>query len=400
MNYIYRPKYIEKIKPFINKSLVKIITGQRRTGKSYMLIQLSDYIKKKNPEANIIFINKEEFAFDDIKNYKDLHAYVISKAQETNNCLFIDEIQEITGFQKAIRSLLQMGGFDIYCTGSNANLLSGDLATLLSGRYIEFSIHSLSYLEFLKFHKLENTNDALARYIKQGGLPFLIHLPDDDNIVFEYLENIYNTIFFKDIISRYNIRNVSFLGDLTRFLASNCGSLFSAHSIAKYLKSQQIKVSYDIIANYLEYLANAFIIHRVKRADIEGKKIFETGEKIFFDDVGLRNAIGGYRPEDISKIMENLVYLFLISNDYDVKIGDSKSTEIDFVAEKQNEKKYIQVAYLLKDEQTIQREFGNLIKINDNYPKYVVSFDELQTPNTYKGIISMHLRSLLSLDDF
>lgn len=400
MNIIYREKYLEKVKPFIDKQIVKIFVGQRRTGKSYMLLQLSDFIKKENPDANIIFINKEEFEFDNIRNYQDLYTYVESKSKKNQNYIFIDEIQEIKEFQKAVRSLLHKGIYDIYCTGSNANLLSGDLATLLSGRYIEFNIHSLTYPEFLKFHQLENTDETLARYMKQGGLPFLIHLPSDDKIVLEYLKNIYNTIFFKDVISRYNIRNVSFLGDLTKFLSNNCGSLFSANSISKYLKSQNIKVSYDMIANYMEYLAHAFIIHRVKRANIEGKKIFETGEKVFFDDVGLRNAIGGYRQEDISKIMENVVYLHLITNGYNVSVGASKTAEIDFIAEKQNETKYIQVSYLLNDESTIEREFGNLIKIKDNYPKYVISLDKIQAPNTFKGIINMSLRDLLSMEDF
>jgi len=347
---------------------------------------LIDFIKEKNPLANIIYINKEEFAFDFIKNYTDFHNFVIEKTTTDKNYLFVDEIQEITEFEKTIRSLLQTGNYDIYCTGSNANMLSSDLATLLTGRYIEFHIHSLSYLEFLQFHSLKNNQKALEKYMKIGGLPFLIHLPYDDKIIFDYLKNIYNTIFFKDIVSRFNIRNVSFLTDLTKYLANNCGSIFSANSIEKYLKSQKIKVSYDIIINYLDYLEKAFFINRVKREEINGKKIFEIGEKVYFEDLGLRNSLVGYNSNDIHKIMENTVYNHLKIREYEVTIGTLKSEEIDFVAKKNNETIYIQVALQLTDFNTIEREFGNLLKIEDNFEKYVITLDKVETLNTYKGI--------------
>ncbi len=396
MENFQRETYLNNIKPFINKPIIKVLTGQRRIGKSYLMLQLIDYIKQNNTEANIISINKEEFEFDFIKNYTDLYNYVIEKSSEKNNYLFVDEIQEIAEFEKAIRSLLYTKNYDIYCTGSNANMLSSDLATLLSGRYIEFPIHSLSYLEFLQFHRLENKEQSMQTYLKRGGLPFLIHLPDNDKIIFDYLKNIYNTIFFKDIVSRFNIRNVSFLNDLTKYLANNCGSLFSANSIEKYLKSQKVKVSYDVIINYLDYLDKAYFIHRVKREEIQGKKIFEIGEKVYFEDIGLRNSLVGYDIKDIHKIMENAVYNHLKICGYDVNVGVNKQMEIDFVATKNNEITYIQVTYLLNEIKTIEREFGNLVKIKDNYTKIVVSMNKVETLNSYKGIKNFSLREFLS----
>ncbi len=391
-----RQNYIDKIQAFVNKQLIKVITGQRRVGKSYILLQLIDLIKKKETVSNIIYIDKEAFEFDFIKNYTDLYNYVKTKSADSKNYLFIDEIQEIDEFQKALRSLLSEGIYDIYCTGSNAYMLSGDLATTLSGRYIEIRVHSLSYTEFQQFYKLDNTSETLNRYLKYGGLPFLINLPNDEKIIFEYLKNIYNTIFFKDIVSRYQLKNVAFLTDLTKFLADNCGSLFSARKISEYLKSQQIKATPEVIINYLSYLDNAFFIHRVKRTDIEGKKHFEIGEKLYFDDIGLRNSIIGYRNTDIGKIMENVVYLHLIMNDWIVYVGFSNQLEIDFVATKEGEKLYVQVVYLLQNQATIDREFGNLLSIADNFRKIVVTMDNLNQGASYKGIAQINLRDFLS----
>lgn len=397
MNQILiRKTYIDRVKPYIDKPIIKVFTGQRRVGKSFLMLQLIDYIKELHPLANIISINKEDFAFDFIKTYADLHQYVTGKSKSGINYLFIDEIQEIDAFEKAIRSLLQSGQYDIYCTGSNANMLSGDLATLLSGRYMEFPVHGLSYFEFLQFHALPNTNAALDKYMKRGGLPFLIHLPDDDALVFDYLKNVYHTIFLKDIVTRFNIRNVSFLTDLTKYLANNCGSLFSANSIDKYLKSQKIKVSYDIIINYLDYLEKAYFIHRVKREEIDGKKIFEIGEKVYFEDAGLRNALVGYNLKDVHKLMENVIYNHLIFSGYSVNVGSLKQFEIDFVATKNNEKMYIQSAFELESTKTMEREFGNLLKIDDNYPKMVISMRKTETLNSYKGINHYSLREFLS----
>ncbi len=389
--FISRENYINKLIPFIDKDIIKVLIGQRRVGKSYMLFQIIEHIIKKNPTANIIYINKELIDFDFIKDYKDLIEYIRSNSIDEKNYLFIDEIQDIEGFEKALRSLSAEGKYDIYCTGSNAQLLSGDIAGLLSGRSIEIKIFSLSFKEFLKFHKLSDSDDALHKYIKYGGLPYLINLKLDDNVIFDYLKNIYSTILFKDVVSNQNIRNVYFLEKLVQYIADNTGSIVSAKKISDFLKSQKINISSQVVLNYLTHLTNALLVFKVMRAEIQGKKIFETGEKYYFEDIGLRNSIVGFKQIDIAKILENVVYLQLLISGYDVSIGKLGENEIDFVAEKNGEKKYFQVAYLLSDKTTIEREFGNLLKIKDNYPKYVISMDKIQG-NTYEGIqqISLH----------
>ncbi len=397
MQYIERKKYLKRIVPFIDKQLIKVITGLRRSGKSFLLYQIMDYIKQNNPKANIIYINKEDLRFDHIKTYQDLYQYVKSQSEGKLNYVFIDEVQDIEEFEKAVRSLLSEN-FDIYITGSNSKLLSGDLATYLSGRYVEFNIHPLSYQEFLLFHNLEDTDRALQEYLKFGGMPFLIHLEKNSEVIYDYLQNLYNTVFFKDIVSRFRVRQTAFLGDLIKFLASNVGNLLSATSIAKYLKSQNIKISTDVVLNYIEYLTSAFVVRKVKRIDLEGKKIFQVNNKVYFEDIGIRNAVTGFSQKDIHKLIENIVFNHLVINGYSVYVGQGRNFEIDFVAEKMNERIYVQATYLLSDEATIEREFGNLLKIEDNYPKFVVSLDTFRPSNTYKGIKSLHLREFLMLN--
>ena len=394
-NIINRQQYIDRILPFMGKRLIKAFTGQRRVGKSYLLFQLIQLIREKESGANIIYINKEDLVFDTIRTADDLSEYVLSCLSEKGmNYVFIDEIQEITEFEKALRSLLLNDTIDIYCTGSNARLLSGELATLLSGRFVEIEVHSLSYVEFLLFHKLEESVDSLDKYFKFGGLPYLIHLSLEDEIVFEYLKNIYSTIVFRDVIDRYGIRNIRFLEKLVLFLADNTGSLFSAKRISDFLKSQQINIASNQIQVYINHLANAFLIHRVERYDIVGKRIFEVGEKYYFENLGIRNAVRGYNPGDIGKILENVVYNQLVYMGWKVTTGSLFSEEIDFVCEKSGEKMYIQVALRLNDEKTIKREFGNLLKIGDNYAKKVITMDKF-TGNTYKGIEHVQIRDFL-----
>jgi len=275
--YIKRTKYLKKIAPFIDKDLIKVIVGQRRVGKSYFLFQIMDEIKKRHKVANIIYVNKELYKFDEIKDYKILLSYIKkhTKTGRKKNYVFIDEIQEIDKFEKALRSLNASGKYDIYCTGSNAKLLSGELATYLSGRYIEVQIFSLSYREFLIFHKLEDTPKTFMQYIKYGGLPYLMHLESNDEVVYDYLKNVYNTILLKDIVARHNIRNVSFLERLVEYIADNVGSLVSAKKISDFLKSQRINISPNIVLDYLSFLTGSFFIFNVPRGDIQGKKIFE-----------------------------------------------------------------------------------------------------------------------------
>ncbi|MDD4971001.1 MAG: ATP-binding protein [Paludibacter sp.] len=399
MNLIQRPIYTERIKPFINKGIIKVLTGQRRVGKSCILMQLINDIKKSNPEANIIFINLEYEEFRHLKNEDDLFNYLHDKfISEKENYLFIDEVQDIVGFEHVLRSLQSKNTCDIFVTGSNAKMLSSELSTYLAGRYIEFNIHSLNYSEFLVFHKLEDNNQSLMLYLTYGGLPYLSNLSLTDEFVFEYLRNVYSTILLRDVVQRENIRNVDFLETLLHYTADNIGSLFSSNNISKYLKSQRTEISTNQVINYLKMLSNAYIVNKVNRIDINGLKKFEIGEKYFFEDIGLRNSQTGFSLQrDIHKLMENAVYLHLRGLQYDVFVGKKDKLEIDFVGIKQGKRIYIQVTYLLTDENTIKREFGNLSSIQDNYPKYVVSLDEFYRESDNEGIKHLQLRDFLKL---
>lgn len=390
-----RKGYIDRIKPFMQKSVVKVLTGQRRVGKSFLLYQLIEEILAKEPDANIIYVNLEDFTFSSLQTAEDLHSYIISHSKEkAKNYIFIDEIQDIPGFEKVIRSLLLNEDNDIYITGSNAKMLSGELATYLSGRYIEFKIYSLSYSEFLEFHGLTESETSYELYSRYGGLPYLLNLPLEDETVNEYLKSVYSTIVFRDVVSRYKLRNTLFLEKLIQFLSENIGNLFSAKNISDYLKSQHTTISVNQIQSYTEYLNNAFLIHRVKRYDLIGKRVFEIGEKYYFENMGIRNIVIGYRITDKAKILENLVYNHLLYKGYDIKVGYYGDKEIDFVGEKNGEKLYIQVALKIDSDKTAEREFGNLLKIQDNYPKIVVTEDTF-SGNSYEGIRHCSIRQFL-----
>ncbi|MGE4289402.1 MAG: ATP-binding protein [Salinivirgaceae bacterium] len=395
MKYIARKNVLEKIRPYIGNSLIKILIGQRRVGKSYVLYQLMDELSQ-NSSSQIVYINKEDFKYDEIKTYADLINYVQALVETDKNvALFIDEIQEITSFEKALRHFQAKNKYDIYCTGSNSNMLSGELATLLAGRYIQIPIYSLSYPEYLIFHKKNNTSESLMAYLKFGGMPHLINLHNNEEVYYEYLRNVFNTIVLKDIVARYSIRNVPFLQDLIRFLANNLGSIVSAKRISDFLKSQQINVQPRSVQEYLYYLESVFFINRVKRAEIEGRKIFEIGDKFYFEDVGMRNAIIPFQMKDMSKLLENAVYHHLCLNGFTVFVGKMGDKEIDFMAEKNGALFYIQVAYLIIDETTHKREFENLLVIGDNYRKIVISMDEMAQGN-YKGIEHWSIRKFLT----
>ena len=395
--FISRPVYTERIRPFIDKEIIKVISGQRRVGKSYILFQLMTEIKQANPSANIIYINKELKPHEGITDDTKLYQYVKENLNaDKKNYLFVDEIQEIEHFEKALRSLLVENCCDIFCSGSNANMLSGELATFLAGRYIEFTIHSLGYNEFLNFFQLQNTTDNLYKYLTVGGMPYMKVIGLDELSVFEYLRNVYSTILLKDIVAREGIRNIHFLENLIEYLADNVGNLFSASNIAKYLKSQRSTVTTQTVLNYIKPLINAFFVYKVPRYDISGLKIFEVGEKYYFEDLGLRNCIGGFdNRKDIGKVMENAVYLHLLRLGYKVFVGQLGSSEIDFIAEKNGINIYVQVTFMLTDENTVNREFGNLLKIDDNYRKYVVSMDEYNAGSNYNGIEQVHLKDFL-----
>ena len=386
-----KENYLNKVAPYINKNLVKVVLGQRRVGKSYFLFELMDLIRKKNPRAPIIYINKELSDYDFIETHTDLTKYLNSQIKrKSRHYIFIDEIQEIKDFEKSIRSFQAKGEHDIYITGSNAFLLAGELSTYLSGRYIEITIHTLSYAEFLHFHDLKESKETFLNYLRYGGLPFLINLDLKDEIIFDYLKSIYASILFKDVVARHAVRSVALLENLIKLIADSTGSLVSAKSISDFLKSQRLSVSPNVILNYLGFLEQAFFLNKVKRMEVVGRKQLEIGQKYFFEDLGLRNSLVGFRQTDLGKMMENVVYLHLKIMGYTVFVGKQAGKEIDFIAEKNNEKIYIQVAYQINDAKTREREFGNLLSIKDNYPKYVVSFDEAAEGNI-SGIKHLHV---------
>ena len=393
--YTLRPIYLDRIKPFIGKNRIKVLVGQRRVGKSFLLLQLMDIIRQQDPTCNIIYINKELFEHDSLRDYKDLMKNVNAQTiSSKKNYLFIDEIQDIENFEKAIRSLQAKGDHDIYITGSNAFLLSGELATYLSGRYIEFKIFGLTYNEFLTFHQLPDSQETFLTYLRYGGLPYLINISLTDDLVYDYLRNIYAAILFKDIVARHNIRNVSLLENLVSYVADNVGNLLSAKSISDFLKSQKIKVTPNVILSYLRFLEQAFFVLKVNREELRGKKIFEIGQKYYLEDLGLRHSLLGYRTADIGKILENIVYLHLVIAGYQVRIGKFQNKEIDFICTRGDEKIYVQVAYLIADDATRKREFGNLELAYDNHPKFVVSLDENASGNM-AGIKHVHIREFI-----
>ena len=394
---IIRQNYLDKIFKYLGKEVIIVLTGQRRVGKSYLLKQFYQE-KIKEPNSNIIYIDKEKREFDFIRNYQNLNDYIESKfVKDKHNYILIDEVQDIAEFERSVRSYRAEENTDIIITGSNAKMLSGELSTIIGGRFKEIYIQPLSYEEFLTFHSLDDNDDSLTKYVNLGGMPGLnkIGLQEDD--VREYQKDVYNTVLLKDVIMRNNIRNVNFLENLVLYLADNTGKIISANNVSKYMKSNGENISASVILNYLNYLSDAYMINKVNRYDVHGKRLFDSNEKYYFEDNGIRNAIaGGTREGDIEKVIENVVYQNLVRLGYEVFVGQLQSSEIDFVCTKPNgEKIYVQVSYLIVNDETRKREFGNLKKIQDNYPKYVVSMTPLITNNDYDGIKHIHLRNFL-----
>ena len=398
MENIIRQHYLNKVERYFGKNTIIVLTGQRRVGKSYLLKQLRDQ-KQNETNSNVIYIDKEKREFDSIQTYRELNGYIEHHYQKgKRNYIFIDEIQDIEEFERSVRSYHTEPDAEIVITGSNAKMLSNELSTLIGGRYKEIYIQSLSYQEFLTFHNLSDSDDALSQYIQFGGLPGLVKIGLDEDDACEYQMDIYHTVLLKDVVMRNQIRNVTFLENLVRFLADNAGKLISANSIAKFMKSQGENVTSTVVSNYIKYLTEAFMIHQVNRFDIHGKRLFENNDKFYFEDHGIRNALaGGSREGDIEKVIENIIYQHLIYLGYMVTVGQLQAGEIDFVCTaKGGQRKYVQAAFIIADEATREREFGNLRTIKDNYPKYVISMTPLVTRNDDNGISHLHLRKFLT----
>lgn len=387
---IKRENYINEIKKFINKPIVKVITGMRRSGKSIILKLLSqELIENGVEEKNIIEINFESLMFSELTEFKKLYTYIMEKAQELQGkvYIFLDEIQEVEHWEKAINSLMVDLNCDIYITGSNANLLSSELATYIAGRYVEIKVYPLSFKEYIEFAKVENPSQTLSKeeyfeqYLKFGGLPAIHNFDYDRDTIYQYLEDIYNSVLLKDVIARNRIRDIELLERIVLYVLENIGNTFSAKNISDFLKSQGRKLSRETVYNYLKALESAYIISRVQRYDIKGKAILETQEKFYLTDLGLRHTKLGYRANDIAGYLENIIYLELLRRKYIVNIGKLGTKEIDFIGTLRDEKLYIQVTYLLASPETIEREFSPLKSVQDNYPKYVLSMDNLEKYN-------------------
>lgn len=397
MTNIIRQPYLDKIEQAFGKDIIIVLTGQRRIGKSYLLRQLREQ-KAQDPSNNVIFVDKEKKEYDDIRDYRDLNRYIDEhRVAGRVNYILIDEIQDIAEFERTVRSYREEPDTEIVITGSNSMMLSSELATLIGGRYREIYVQALSYEEFLTFHGLTDGDDSLALYINLGGLPGLQKTGLDENDVREYQQDVLSTVLLKDVIMRNKIRNPVFLENLTSFLADNTGKIISANSISKYMRGLGQSITSTAVINYLRALSESYVIHRVNRYDIHGKRLFDSNAKYYFEDHGIRNCLGGGRREgDIEKVMENVVYNELVRRGYDVCVGQLQAAEIDFVCFRPSgQRVYVQVAYIIADEGTREREFGNLRAINDNYPKYVISMTPLVTRNDDEGIIHLNLRKFL-----
>ena len=397
MEVLTRKHYAEIVDGWIGKGNIIALVGSRRVGKSYVL---KDYIQrhKDEPDINIIFIDKEKKDFKNIKTKDDLDTWIEERfIKGKHNCILIDEVQEIEHFEESICNWYTEDNTDIIITGSNSRMLSGELATRISGRHVEVRVHPLTYSEFLEFHALKDSDKSLMTYLNYGGLPGLrkVGLANDEQ-VWAYLTSVFNTIMLKDIIERHDIRNIPFLNNLIAFYADTTGKLTSANSIAKYMKQQDKDISSNLILLYREFYAEAYLLDVVPRYDIHGKKIFQSNEKIYWDDLGLRNlkADGGM-DSYIEKIIENAVYKHLRYLGFEVKVGVLNAGEVDFVCTKPSKTVYVQASYIISEQSTRERQFGPLEKIKDNHPKYVISATPLLTERDENGIIHLSLRKFL-----
>lgn len=398
-----RNKYIEKLLPFLGKPVVKVITGMRRSGKSClirMLIEklISDGVRREQ----IIYVDKESYEFDAIRTYHDLAAHIkVKRLKGKSVChVFIDEIQEIEGWERIVADWSGRRDMDVVITGSNAHLLSGEMATLLSGRYVEVQIFPLSFPEFRVFNRMQGsgTPEAFRQYLRFGGLPGLHEFgPLAEATFHPFVSGVYNTIILKDIVRRHQVRNVALLEQVSRYVFDNIGNLTNASRINMFLKSQKLSVGVDTILNYIKWFADAHLTHRVLLYDIKGRRHLEVNEKHYISDLGLRTALLGYRADDIAGMLENVVCIELLRRGYRVSVGRLGELEIDFVAEREGKKAYIQVAYLLPSKVTLEREAKPLLAVKDNYPKYLLTLDR-DIGENYEGIERLYLPDWLNAE--
>lgn len=396
MEILQRPEYLAQVQHYFGKETIIVLTGQRRVGKSYVLMALRDLLLEA--DGNVIYINKEKKDWDDIVTYKDLNEYIEGKyVPDKRNYILIDEVQEIKEFEKSVRHWRTEPHTDLVLTGSNAETLSSDLSTLLAARYHEVYIQALTYKDFIRFHKLEEGDDTLSLFITAGGLPGLVKYDiHDENEVYSYAQDVLNTALVKDIILKHKIRNVPFLYNLVRFLADSTGKPVSATSISNYMKGQKSPVSIELVLKYLKYLCDAYIVTEVPRFDIRGKKFLQTNSKYYFEDNGIRNScLDTNRDRDIEKVIESIIYHQLIHDGYKVNVGQRLAGEVDFVCVKDKNRVYIQASYIIGNDETRKREFGALKGIADNYPKYVISMTPLVTRTDDEGIQHISLREFL-----
>lgn len=398
MEILTRNHYADKVDSWIGKGNIIVLVGPRRVGKSSIL---KDFIKRHSEEEdiNVIYVDKEKKAFKNIKTKDDLDNYIESQyLPGKHNCILVDEVQQIEKFEESICSWYTEDNTDVIITGSNSKMLSGDLSTLLAGRYVEIRVHPLTYPEFLMFHNLQDSDESLMKYLNYGGLPGLRQIGlDSDEHVWAYLSSVFNTIMLKDIIERHDIRNVPFLNNLIAFYADTTGKLTSANSISKYMKSQGENISSNLVLLYRRFYEEAYLLNIASRYDIHGKKILESNEKVYWDDLGLRNlrAEGGM-DSYIEKVIENAVYKHLCFLGYKVQVGVLGAGEVDFVCTKPGETAYVQATYLMGEQATRDREFGPLEKIRDNHPKYVISVTPFLTSRDENGIKHISLREFLN----
>ena len=400
---IIRERYLKKIIAAKDTEFIKVVTGVRRSGKSTLLLMLKDFLINDGvKEDNIIHINFESAMYDDIDDYKDLYKYVKERIKKGRTYLLLDEVQNVTSWEKAINSFNVDFDIDIYITGSNAYLLSSELSTLLSGRYIEIKMYPLSFKEYLVFNNYDNNNldDKFNEYLKYGGLPALSLIKDNDELVLSYLNDIYNSIVKKDIIDRNNLKDTALLENIIKFLATNIGSPISSTKISDYLNSNKIveKSNHQTIDNYLNMLEKSFIMYKADRTDIKSKALLKTLGKYYISDTGIRNIILGFRNIDEGHLLENVVYLELLRRGYKVNIGKTNEYEVNFVAENPNIIKYYQVTQSLQNDEVRERELRSLENINDNYEKIILTMDKTIN-NDYNGIKVINIVDWLLMDE-